>query len=253
MLDQILKYKREELEHLKRKVRLGDVRKKAEDVERAMGFLEREAKRIQIIAEIKKASPSAGVIVEKYDPVGIALQYEENGATALSVLTDEHFFQGKLSDLTEVQAKVRLPVLRKDFTFDEYQIFEARGAGADAVLLIARILTDSQLKDYRQLAGELGMAGLVEIHDENELDRAVRSSANLIGINNRDLDTLKTDLAVTERLVPKVPEGVAIVSESGISSRRDIERLQKTGVNCFLVGESLLREKDPGGKLRELL
>ena len=253
MLDQILKYKREELEHLKRKVRLADVRKKAEDAEGARGFLERETKRIQIVAEIKKVSPSAGVIVEKYDPVGIALQYEENGATALSVLTGEHFFQGKLSDLTEVQAKVRLPVLRKDFTFDEYQIFEARGAGADAVLLIARILTDSQLKDYRQLAGELGMAGLVEIHDEKELDRAVRSSANLIGINNRDLDTLKTDLAVTERLVPKVPEGVAIVSESGISSRRDIERLQKTGVNCFLVGESLLREKDPGGKLRELL
>ena len=259
MLDQILRYKREELEHLKRKMRLVDVRKKAEDAGPVRGFLKDcrtgltgPTCQTSIIAEIKKASPSAGVIREKFDPVGLAMEFEEAGAAALSVLTDEHFFQGSLKNLTDIRSKASLPLSRKDFVFDEYQIYEARGAGADAILLIVRILEDSQLKDYSDLAQESGMAALIEIHDEKDLAR-VGSSCRLLGINNRDLDSLKTDLATTEKLVPKIPKETVVISESGISERRDIERLKKSGVHAFLVGEALLKEKEPGKKLRELL
>ncbi|MBI2082813.1 MAG: indole-3-glycerol phosphate synthase TrpC [Deltaproteobacteria bacterium] len=260
MLEKILKYKKEELESTMRRVRLPDVKAKAEDAEPARDFhgdLESLAQQIKIIAEIKKASPSGGVILQKYDPVGIAMQYEENGAAAISVLTDEHFFQGSLKHLSNVHEAVKLPLLRKDFTFHEYQIYEARGALADAILLIARILDDFQLKDYLQLAGDLGMAALVEVHDEKDLERALKAKAAVIGINNRDLETLKTDLAVTERLAPKVgayrDTPLLVISESGISERKDIERLNKVGVRVFLIGEALLREKNPGEKLRELL
>ncbi|MBI2981374.1 MAG: indole-3-glycerol phosphate synthase TrpC [Deltaproteobacteria bacterium] len=279
MLDKILKYKKEELDHLKRRVRPIDVRKMAEDQRPARNFLsalkvkgeqnhvgftprgfvpvggpgEKSALAIpRIITEMKKASPSGGLICPKYDPAGIAEIYEENGAAALSVLTDEHFFQGRLSDLTMVKGRVKLPVLRKDFVFDEYQLYEARGAGADAVLLIVRILTGSQLKDYQVLAAEFGMASLVEVHDEKDLGRALEAKAALIGINNRDLDTLKTDLAVTRRLAPQAAGKALLVSESGIREKGDIEQLNKVGVRTFLIGESLLREKDPGEKLREL-
>lgn len=255
MLERILQYKREELEHLKRKVRLADVRKKAEDQEPARDFLGAlsPAHQIKVIAELKKASPSAGVIVERYDPVGIALRYEENGAAAISVLTDGHFFGGRLSHVGQLREKVTLPLLRKDFTFDEYQIYEARGAGADAVLLIVRILSDSQLTDYRALAADLEMAALVEVHDPKELGRAVASGAKMIGINNRDLDSGTVDLGVSEKLADQPHGEATLVVESGIASRREIERLEKCGLHAFLVGESLLRERDPGAKLRELI
>lgn len=270
-LERILKYKREELGHLKRRVTLADLRRKAADAEPARDSLAAVTPAgglsepfenpptgptevsLKIIAEIKKASPSAGVILPKYDPVGIAMQFEENGAAALSLLTDRHFFQGDLSHLSAVKERVTLPVLRKDFVFDEYQIYEARAAGADAVLLIVRILDDFQLKDYQQMTQEIGMAALVEVHDAKEADRTLAAGAKLVGINNRDLDTLRVDLATTEQLSPKIPQEIVTVSESGISSRPDIDRLERTGVHCFLVGEALLRGGRYGERLRELL
>lgn len=258
-LDKILKYKRDELEAIQRRLSLKDVRLKAVDAEPARDFLSplsplrERGLGVRVIAEIKKASPSAGLIRPQYDPAGIAQMYEENGAAALSVLTDSHFFKGSLADLSTVRLRTTLPVLRKDFIFSEYQIFEARGAFADAVLLIVRILDDFQLKDYPLLAQELGMAALVEIHDEKELERASQFQARLIGINNRDLDSLRPDLATTERLAPKVLPGSILVSESGISTPTDIKRLEKAGVHSFLVGEALLKEKEPGQALKRLL
>ncbi len=261
ILDTILDYKRQELGHLKRKVSLKDVRLKAEDAEPARDFV--GALRVgaglprpydvRIIAEIKKASPSAGVIRPDFDPIKIAKGYEEGGAACLSVLTDEHFFQGSLNDLERVRRQTGVPVLRKDFTFDEYQIYEARGAGADAALLIVRILEDSQLKDYQSLAQDLGMAALMEVHDLKEMERAGKIGASLIGINNRDLDTLKVDLKTTEALAPLASKDTVLVSESGISTPDQIHKLRDYGVHAFLIGESLLRAKDPGEKLRELL
>lgn len=254
-LDKITQYKREELEHIRRRVSQQDVEKKAQDAEPARDFLAavtNPKKDIRIIAEIKKASPSAGVIREDFDPFQIAAQYEENGAVALSVLTDEHFFQGKLDYLSTIRRQVKLPLLRKDFTLHQYQIYEARGAGADAILLIARILTKDQIKDYRDLATELDMACLIEIHEEQELEK-LPAKMNLLGINNRNLDTLKTDLATTETVAKKVLQKVPLISESGISSRNDIDRLLKVPVHAFLIGESLLRQPDPGLALRELI
>lgn len=262
ILDKILKYKKEELESLKRRHSLKDVEKEAADQKPARDFMgacrggSRTA-RTRIIAEIKKASPSAGVIREDFDPLRLASTYEENGAAALSVLTDEHFFQGSLEHLKKIRKAMGLPLLRKDFVFDEYQIFEARAAGADAVLLIVRILEKAQLKDYQAMAMELGMAALIEVHDEKEMGIALDLNSPLVGINNRDLDTLKVDLETTEKLMNFVGAAPVpaptFISESGISSRANIERLQKVGVHAFLVGEILLREKNVGYKLKELL
>jgi indole-3-glycerol phosphate synthase len=253
-LDKIVSYKKGELEHRKRRVSLKDVRRKAADTEPTRRFLDAvAAPGIRIIAEIKKASPSAGVIRSDFDPVKIAQIYEENGAAALSILTDEHFFQGSLDQLEKIRASVKIPLLRKDFTFDEYQIYEARAAGADAVLLIVRILQGAQMKDYIALVSELGMAALAEVHDEEEMKRAKEIRARLIGINNRDLDTFKVDLETTVKLAKEAPREAVLVSESGISTRDHIKRLKDCGVHAFLIGESLLREKDPGEKLTELL
>jgi indole-3-glycerol phosphate synthase len=212
-----------------------------------------------IIAEVKKASPSRGVIVSDFDPVRIANLYNENGAAALSILTDEHFFQGKLEYLSQVKAAVDLPVLRKDFTLDTYHIYEARAAEADAILLIARILEENQLADYRDQANELGMATLIEVHDQADLDKVFgvrdkeRFAASLIGINNRNLDSFETDLTVSETLGQAVPTGVPVVAESGIHERSDIERLHKAGINIFLIGEALLVAENAGKKLSQLL
>lgn len=254
VLKKIIDYKKQELESQKRKVSLKDVRLKAEDVEATRDFC--GALRIpgtRIIAEIKKASPSAGVIRPDFDPEKIARQYEEGGAAALSILTDEHFFQGSLKNLKTVKEKVALPLLRKDFTFDAYQIYEARGAGADAVLLIVRILELAQIKDYLDLATELGMASLLEVHDEEDLKKIKSNSAKIIGMNNRDLDTLKIDLQTSIQLSKNVSQGTVLISESGISSSDDIKKLQGAGIHSFLIGESLLRAKDPGKALRQIL
>jgi len=201
---------------------------------------------IALIAEIKKASPSAGIICEDFDPVQIAKEYETAGASCLSVLTDEKFFQGSLDYLRQIRGAVKLPLLRKDFIIDERQILEAIEWGADAILLIAAILDDSQLKNFHSLTTEAGLAALVEVHDETELERALKIGADLVGVNNRDLKTFQVDLATTEKLAKKIPTGKILVAESGINTRADVERLKKCGAKAILVGESLLR----GGKIQ---
>ena len=206
-----------------------------------------------IIAEVKKGSPSKGVIRADFNPLDIAETYEQNGATCLSVLTDEHFFLGHLSYLALIREQVRLPLLRKDFIFDPYQIYEARVAGADAILLIAAMLDLPMIREYTALARDLAMDVLLEIHDQAELEVALETDCRLIGINNRDLRTFVTDLGTTERLAPQVTGGRIVIAESGIDSRSDIARLQQAGAQAFLIGESLMREADIGAKLRELL
>jgi indole-3-glycerol phosphate synthase len=206
-----------------------------------------------VIAEVKKGSPSRGVIRADFDPLAIAETYQAHGATCLSVLTDEKFFLGHLGYLGQIREVVSLPLLRKDFICDPYQIVEARAFGADAVLLIAAMLDDTELKEFAAHAAELGLDVLLEVHDEAELERALRTDCELIGINNRSLRTFVTDLATTERLAPRLPAGRLLVAESGIHSRADVERLQRAGAAAFLVGESLMREADIGAKLEELL
>jgi indole-3-glycerol phosphate synthase len=214
---------------------------------------------VALIAEVKKASPSAGVICKDFDPVRIAKDYEAAGASCLSVLTDEKFFQGSLDYLRQIRAAVKLPLLRKDFIIDERQILEAIEWGADAILLIVAILSDEQLARFHSLATEAGIAALVEVHDEAELERALKISPALIGVNNRDLKTFKVDLATTEHLAAKVFSSPAtrrsslLVAESGIHTHADVERLKKCGANAILVGESLLRGGDIQTKIRELI
>jgi len=215
---------------------------------------------IALIAEVKKASPSKGIICENFDPVRIAKEYEAAGASCLSVLTDEKFFQGSLEYLREIRAAVTLPLLRKDFIIDERQILEAIEWGADAILLIVAILDDARLKRFHNLAIEAGLAVLVEVHDEAELARAVAISATLIGVNNRDLKTFNVDLAITERLAtklfqsdPEQPHNALLVAESGIFVRADVDRLKACGSGAILVGESLMRTGDIIAKTRELL
>ena len=205
-----------------------------------------------VIAEIKKASPSQGLIRAEFDVSAIARSYNDAGAACLSVLTDEKFFQGRGEYLQIARAASSLPALRKDFIIDEYQVWEARTLGADCILLIVAALDDAQLREFAKLAGELGMAALVEVHDAQELDRALSAGAGLIGINNRDLRTFETRLETTLDLLPRLPAGVLAVTESGIRSYHDVLRLRAKGVGAFLVGESLMRVADPGIGLKRL-
>jgi indole-3-glycerol phosphate synthase len=212
---------------------------------------------VALIAEVKKASPSAGVIRADFDPVRIAKEYEAAGASCLSVLTDEQFFQGSLEYLKQIRAAVKLPLLRKDFIIDERQILEAVHWGADAILLIVSILSDHDLKRFHELATDSGLAALVEVHDEEELERALAIDARLIGVNNRDLKTFKVDLATTEKLAQKIftsprNEEVLLVAESGIHKRADVGRVQRAGAAAILVGESLMRG-DISAKAAELI
>jgi indole-3-glycerol phosphate synthase len=212
-----------------------------------------------LIAEVKKASPSAGVICPNFDPVRIASEYHKAGASCLSVLTDEKFFQGSLRFLRFIREAVDLPLLRKDFIIDDQQILEAIEWGADAILLIVAILNDTQLGHFYKLASQSGLAILVEAHDETELERAMAVGAQLIGVNNRDLKTFKVDLGTTERLATRLrglsSSGPAplLVAESGIHTRAEVERLTRSGVQAILVGESLMRESDMRAKVRELI
>ena len=208
---------------------------------------------IRLIAEIKKASPSAQVIRPHFDPIAIAQTYHAHHATCLSVLTDAPYFQGHLEDLRRVRAAVEIPLLRKDFLIDDYQVVEARVAGADAILLIAEILDDASLHRLSERARHLGMSVLVEFHDEANLPRVVASGADLIGINNRNLRHFRTDLEHTLRLRDRIPPEVVLVSESGIRTRRDVERLEAAGVSAILVGESLMRASDIGLAVDQLL
>jgi indole-3-glycerol phosphate synthase len=207
---------------------------------------------VALIAEVKRRSPGAGVIRPGLDPSGVARAYERAGAAAVSVLTDGPWFGGSMADLGAVRAQVAIPLLRKDFTLVEEQVLEARAGGADAILLIARILEDGPLRDLRELAESLGMAALVEVHDAGELERALASGARVVGVNNRDLATFRTALAHTFELLPRIPSAVTVVSESGIRSAEDVDRLGAEGVHAVLVGEALLREPDPGAAARAL-
>jgi indole-3-glycerol phosphate synthase len=205
-----------------------------------------------IIAEIKQASPSRGILTDDFQPASLAKLYTAGGAAGLSILTDEEFFKGKLADLEAARAAVAIPVLRKDFTIDEFHIVEAAAHGADAILLIAAILDVQQLRGFRELASQYGMAALVEVHDEYELDAALDSGADIIGVNNRNLHTFEVSLDTSLRLAAKMPAAIVKVAESGIQSRDDVQRLQSAGFHAFLVGEHLMKSADPAAALREL-
>lgn len=211
-----------------------------------------EAGRPGVIAEIKKASPSKGMLRREFDVGAIARSYAAAGAACLSVLTDEPHFHGHADYLAEARAACALPVLRKDFILDPWQVYESRWLGADCILLIVAVLGDAMLADLAALAADLGMDALVEVHDRTELERALALEAPLIGINNRNLRSFHTDLQVTLDLLPHVPPGHKVVTESGIVARADVRRLREQGVQAFLVGETFMRAADPGAKLREL-
>jgi indole-3-glycerol phosphate synthase len=236
-------------------VREPDVEERAErSIGQRRDFLAALAGRAPaVIAEIKKASPSKGVLAAEFEPAAIARLYEQGGAAALSVLTDEKHFQGSLADLESARGTVGLPVLRKDFTIDPYHIHQAAAHGADAILLIAAILSERQMRDFRELAERYGMAALVEVHDEEELEPAVASGARLIGVNNRNLHTFEVSLETSVRLSEKIPAGVVRVAESGIHSLDDVKRLSGVGYQAFLVGEHLMKSGDPAGAIRALV
>jgi indole-3-glycerol phosphate synthase len=207
---------------------------------------------IALIAEVKKASPSKGVLIEDFDPVALGKTYADNGAAAISVLTDRMFFQGDLKYLYDVREAVNVPVLRKDFIIDPYQVYAARAASADAVLLIVAALSDTQLAELQSLTYELGMAALVEVHDELELERALNLGAILIGVNNRDLKTFEVDLNTTARLTQYIPDGVTLIAESGITSAADVVQMGRVGAHAVLIGEALVKSGDIAGAVRTM-
>jgi indole-3-glycerol phosphate synthase len=260
ILNDIVEHKKRELKETKANQSLEEIKRKLKDVPSPRDFYGvlnstdgKDKKETRIIAEIKKASPSKGLICPSFDPLKIGQIYAENGASALSVLTESRFFQGDLAFLQRLKNELSLPLLRKDFIFDEYQVYESLLSGADAFLLIARILKAHELRNLVSLAHELNLATLVEVHSGEDLEKTLSSEARLIGINNRDLDTFEVDLNTTLSLLPSIPDGLLVISESGISSRDEILELQKKGVNGFLIGEALLRERDKGKKLQELI
>jgi len=254
-LQEIIRSKKQEVGHRKSKVALSDYKARMKDLPAARGFRSalEKPESCGLIAEIKKASPSKGILREQFDPLEIARLYESNGAAALSVLTDEPFFQGKLSLLTEIRKISRLPLLQKDFILDEFQLYEARVYGADAVLFITAILDQSQLVEYQAVAAELGLDCLVEVHTYEETEQVLKAEAGIIGINNRNLETFETDLNVTFSLIKEIPDDRVVVSESAIGTRRDVERLVEAGVDALLIGESLLKAKDIAAKMKELM
>ena len=255
ILDEIIAHKRPEVDAARSRVPLDDIKARAADAAPVRPFtaaLQRPDGRMGLIAEVKKASPSLGVIQANFDPVAIASAYAQGGADCLSVLTDERFFQGSLSDLVSARQASGLPVLRKDFTISDYQIYEARAYGADAILLIVAVLSATEIADFSALAAELGMAVLVETHTEAEMTVAVESGAKVIGINSRDLQTFKTDLAVIERLAPLAGDAL-LVGESGIKTRADVARLAAAGVKAILVGETLMRAPNISDGVREFV
>lgn len=256
-LAEICATKREEVVARKGLATLDDLDRAARESTAPRGFRRAlEAKAAEgfgLIAEIKKASPSKGLIRPDFRPAEHALAYEHGGAACLSVLTDAPYFQGHEDYLMDARAACSLPVLRKDFMVDPWQVAEARAIGADAILIIVAALEDAEMAEIEGAAIERGMDVLVEVHDEAEMERAARLRSRLIGVNNRDLKTFRTDLGTTERLVPLAPEGTLLVGESGINSHADCLRLAQAGVRCFLVGESLMRQDDVEAATRELL
>jgi len=256
ILERILGTKAEEVAARSREMDLATIAHMAADQPPARGFAHRLRSASQkgpgVIAEVKKASPSAGVIRADFRPAEIAASYERGGAACLSVLTDEKYFQGCDAYLSQARAACSLPVLRKDFMVTSWQIWEARVLGADCVLLIVAALEGTQLQELDGLAREAGLDVLVEVHDESELEDALGTGAELIGVNNRDLHTFTTDLSTSERLRPLVPADRTLVTESGIHSPADVARLRSAGIEAFLVGEAFMRARDPGAALRQL-
>ena len=257
ILERILARKREEVAARRAAWPLEKLRSHTAEVPTTRGFEASLRARIRhgqpaVIAEVKKASPSKGVIRPNFDPTAIAQSYASAGAACLSVLTDEDFFQGHDRYLTQARRACVLPILRKDFTIDEYQIYESRELGADCILLIVAALPDSRLSEFTDLALELGIDVLMEVHDGEELERALTTRASLIGINNRNLRTFETSLDTTLALKPRVPSDRLLVTESGIATRADVERMRANDVHAFLVGETFMRAPDPGAELEQL-
>jgi indole-3-glycerol phosphate synthase len=257
ILTQIFQQKLQRLNAIKNQVPLAELRTQAQSRSKlpadAHCFLNAlQNQQINIIAEIKKRSPSKGVIRAEFDPVSIARNYTENGAAALSVLTEEDFFDGSLEDLKAVRQATSLPLLRKDFVFDEYQIYEALLAGADAILLIAAMLEGDEFNDLMQMAYDLGLDVLVEIHDREEAEKVLKYAVRLLGVNNRNLRTFVTTLNTSLELASELPRNLTLVSESGIRSREDIEQLRAAGFSAFLIGEEFMKSADEGAALRQL-
>jgi indole-3-glycerol phosphate synthase len=254
ILDEIVQAKHEFVEQAKQAVSLHSLQVKATHNPAPRDFL--AALRnpgVQLVAEVKRASPSKGLFREELDPVSFASCYAKAGAAAISVLTDTPYFYGSLDDLRNVKQTVPLPVLRKDFLFDPYQVYEARVAGADAVLLIAAILTDQTLSQLYDLVTGLGMSALLEVHNITELHRVLKLSPEIIGINNRDLHTFRVSLDTTAEMIVNIPDSVVTVAESGIKTAQDVNRLRSLGVDAMLVGESIVTASDPAAKIQELL
>ena len=255
ILSRIIEEKRKEVDEAKR-VRPGaDLIKDIKSLSVKSSFRKNISRphHINLIAEIKKASPSKGILRGDFNPVKIAVTYQANGASAISVLTDERFFEGKLEYIPKVRANISIPVLRKDFFIDEYQIYETVASGAEAILLIPEILSIAELTKFYNLASELGLDCLVEVHNEEDIEKALAIGAAIIGINNRDLHTFKVDLAVTQRLIRLIPQNKVIVSESGIKSYEDIMFLKSLGINAVLIGEAFMEADDIGAKMKEMM
>ena len=256
ILDEIVLRKKKEVEEDKKRCSLDELisqTKSSPQIRDIKPALTSPLHPIRIIAEVKKASPSKGIIRENFDPVEIAKTYEDNKAAAISVLTEGNFFHGSLNFLKRIRETTSIPLLCKDFIFDTYQIYQARLFGADAFLLIAAILEDHSLDKLLKTGKALGMEAIVEAHNREELGRVLQTDAEIIGINNRDLKTFKTDISTTIHLAKEIPDGKIVVSESGIHTCDHISRLKESGINKFLIGESLMREKNIGQKLTELL
>ncbi len=255
VLNKIVEKKRERLSHVKSRTSLEELKALIKDIEKPVDF-EKAIKRytgdIKLIAEVKKASPSKGIIRDTFDHIKIASLYEEKKVDAISVITEEDFFQGKIDFLPDIKNVTTRPVLRKDFIIDEYQIYEARANKADAILLIAYILEGKQADEYLHISRELGMSVLFEIHDFKELEMCLKVNAPVIGINNRNLNTLDLDLGTTFELKKEIPEERIVVSESGINTREDVLKLEKAGIDAMLVGTSLMESNDIGKKIDEL-
>jgi indole-3-glycerol phosphate synthase len=251
ILDRILEVKRDEVAAAKR--RAPDIERKAKAAAAPRDFVAAlRAREPAVIAEIKKASPSRGVLREEFDPAAIARSYERAGAACLSVLTDAQFFQGSAGHLAAAKGACSLPVLRKDFVIEAYQVWESRAMGADCILLIAACLSKEEMRELERLAHELAMAVLVEVHDDAELQAALTLTTPLIGINNRNLKSFETRLETTLELLPRVPRSRIVITESGILSGDDVSRMRRAGVQTFLVGEAFMRAADPGVALRSL-